>query len=177
MNAYTFQGEGVAAPSKDDLRALGLLFLFGDDFTTDHDTPAGKSPNLHFKLPFALTNLTLSQVVEDVYDSASQNVNEYTDKPYPVKGYLVVCYETPALSGTTAPDMDNFIRVAYYDSVLTTTNYIYIGLSNASQTQFYTPFSGFSATQKVFFSIPQNAYLSAQNSILGQSGVLPTFTP
>lgn len=175
MNSYEFTGQAATAPTKDDLRALAFLFLFGDEYSAFQT--ANKGTGLRFELPFSLSNLSTVQVSELVYDTQAQEVNEYSDKPYPVKGYLCVCYEKPAFLGTTAPDMDNFIRLPYYDSALLTNNYIYIGICNASQTQFYTPFSGFAASEKVFFAIPKDAYVSAQASLLGQSGIIPTFAP
>lgn len=156
-NSYYIPGEIAAATvPKDYLRAIAMIAIFGQgtEFAPKNHTDFDRI-TVRSKLPFSLNNLNSDSgknFVELTYNTQSQGVNEYSDKPYPLKGQLVVVEDS---TGAAPKDLDNYVKWAIYKNTSGTAakSFIYVGILNSSQTDYYTPLSGLNA---VFYEIPNN---------------------
>lgn len=143
--------------------------LVGDYVANPEEDMLLVTPVIIFDLPFSLSNITLLDQTATgvggnsyyllqtvVYDSETQNVVEYVDKPYPVKGYLCVSmYDPQAIAPKSQPevDLDNFRRfnIAIDDGLgVVQITQIFVGRCNSSKTDFYTPFEN---SPSVFFDM------------------------
>lgn len=165
------------APDASLLRGIGLAYMFGSNFEAIPVTVSSSVGScIVVDLPFSLSNLSSTAVTTYLtnlsYDTKTQGINEYSDKPYPVKGYLAVIFEAGSAVGKSDADLDNYLRfpVTYNVGGTPVNGYIKIGLCNSSQTDFYTPFS--QATVAVFFQLP-NSFLSAGSVMVASK---PTLT-
>lgn len=168
MNTYTFKlfsstGDG---PQSGDLRALAIASLFAKKVEANLVYIGSSALQcLQFDLPFSLSNLNLKDVSQLSYATQFQAVNEFSDKPYPVKGLLCVVFEDHTMIGQSDKDFDNFVSYDYKTSTLgdyNITNKIKIGIVNSTQTDFYTPFENIPSTEKVFYQIPNNIVVTPQ---------------
>lgn len=158
MNQYVMSGAETTNvnPTRDHLRALALSFLFGTIQATKHPTLA--CVEFELSVDFGLSNLsalgTTYPTVQTMYDTTKQGINEFSDRPYPVRGNLVVVAEFGANIGASDGDFDNYLRypVMKQTSGVTIPGFIKIGNSNSSRTDFYTPFGN--ADVAVYFEHP-----------------------
>lgn len=135
-----------------DLQAIAMAHLFGSNITPIESATAGVF-DLVFDLPFSLSNIDHKVVKTAIYASSSQDVNEYSDRPYPKKGLLAVCSVSTADVSKAQKELDNYVK---YTAKVNTggtpvDRVILVGVCNNSQTEFYTPFNGLNA---VFYEIP-----------------------
>lgn len=150
MNYFSLAGVLVALkPPVNYLRAVALGQLFGQNKDFFTDTGQG----FKFKLPFALTNISVTGLTNTLYDSAVQGVNEFSDRPFAMKG-LIVVLSTLTTDTDWQKDVDNYrsweISV---DSGGTPVLYtIAIGVLNSTLTESYTPLS--SVDQAVYYDSP-----------------------
>lgn len=158
-NRVMATGIPLASPTQDYLRGIALMVIFGTniDFIDERNYDLDrKGVSIVADLPFAISNLSEGAVNDDLraltYNSMAQGVNDYSDKPYPVKGYLAV---VSSLTTDWKKDMDNYItwKVQTNVDLGSTTHNIAVGFVNSSKTDFYTPFDGINA---VFFELPKN---------------------
>lgn len=150
MNYFSLAGTLVALkPPVNYLRAVALGQIFGQN--KDFFTNVGQG--FKFKLPFALTNISVTGLTNVLYDSAVQGVNEFSDRPFAMKG-LIVVLSTLTTDTDWQKDVDNYrsweISV---DSGGTPTLYtIAIGVLNSTLTESYTPLS--TVDQAVYYNNP-----------------------
>lgn len=144
------------APSANVLRMIGLSYLFGTNFEA---VPSGTTgtPTILVDLGFSLSNLSAGAATyfqQLSYDTRCQGVNEYSDRPYAVKGYLAVVYERSTNVGNCNADLDDYERFTCTINTGATPDVgaITIGVCNTSQTDFYTPFQN--SDTVVFFQFP-----------------------
>lgn len=131
------------------LQALALMTLFGNNLT--QVTGANASVDINGYLPFSLSNVDNSNKNYDQlsYNTGYQEVNEYSDRPYPVRGLVCFAIGTSVIE----KDLDNFVKFTVYDAEALVNKTVYIGVVNSSQTDFYTPLAGAVA---VYYQKPKN---------------------
>lgn len=159
MNYFSLAGVMVSAkPTADYIRAVALGWIFGHNKDFFTDTGQG----FKFKLPFALTNLTVVALTDALYDSASQGVNEFSDRPFAMKG-LITVISTLTTDTLWKKDMDNYISwEVSADSGGTPVLYtIAIGVLNSTLTESYTPLA--SVDEAVYYDEPR---LSANPNVI-----------
>lgn len=150
MNYFSLAGVLVALkPPVNYLRAVALGQIFGSNKDYFLDTGQG----FKFKLPFALTNISVTGLTNPVYDSSVQGVNEFSDRPFAMKG-LIAVLSTLTTDTDWQKDVDNYrsweISV---DSGGTPVLYtIAIGVLTSTLTESYTPLS--SVDEAVYYDNP-----------------------
>lgn len=151
MNYFSLAGVMVSAkPTADYIRvvALGQIFGLNIDFFTD------TGQGMKFRLPFALTNLTVVALTNALYDSSAQGVNEFSDRPFAMKG-LITVISTLTTDTDWKKDLDNYRSwEVSADSGGTPVLYtIAIGVLNSTLTESYTPLS--SVDEAVYYDDPK----------------------
>lgn len=172
--------KGFTAPTSNDLKGLGIGILFGSELVSEpvHSVPAvavsgddvnfvtgyevgGASSSSGYtvsrivvRTTFSLDQYVGSNVNKVAFNTRFSSTNEYSDKPYPVKGLLAVAYCTGDKTGSVETNFDNYQRwligtTAGSDS---TQHWLYVGIVNASKTDFFTPLAD--AAVSVVFEIP-----------------------
>lgn len=167
MNTYNIDLSGGQNSLNADyipevLKAIGYMHLFGENITYQRNsygfgglTPPVYGPMISFDLNFSLSNLSILDVPQptgpatsntlilttEKYDTKSQSVKEWVDKPFAKKGDLVIAFDD--LTGNTPDkDYDNFYRIpCQYFKIVSQLAYIYIGISSQDLTNFYNPFA------------------------------------
>lgn len=153
MNYFSLAGVLVALkPPVNYLRAVALGQIFGQNKDFFTDTGQG----FKFKLPFALTNISVTGLTNPVYDSSVQGVNEFSDRPFAMKG-LICVLSTLTTDTDWQKDVDNYrsweISV---DSGGTPVLYtIAIGVLTSTLTESYTPLS--SVDEAVYYNNPMRS--------------------
>lgn len=153
MNYYQLAGVMVATkPAESYLRAVAMAVLFGKNIDYFDDTESGTK----FQMPFSLSNITDVSLTNKVYDSSAQGVNEYSDRPYALKG-LVAVITSPVATTTWKKDLDNYIswEVSCDSGGTPAVFTIAVGICNSSLTESYTPFA--TVGNAVFYANPQKS--------------------
>lgn len=151
MNYYRLDGVMVALkPTTNYIRAVAFAMIFGKNIDFFADTGEG----LKFQLPFALSNISDTTLTEVLYDSSSQSVNEFSDRPFAMKG-LICVISTLVADTDWKKDLDNYRSwVVSADSGGTPVSYtIAIGILNSTLTESYTPLS--SVATAVYYNDPK----------------------
>lgn len=139
MNYFSLAGVMVATkPTQNYIRAVALGQIFGHNIDFFADTGQG----MKWRLPFALTNITDTTLTNTLYDSSAQGVNEFSDRPFAMKG-LIVVLSTLTTDTDWKKDLDNYRSwEVSADSGGTPVLYtIAIGVLNSTLTESYTPLS------------------------------------
>lgn len=149
MNYYSFQ-TGVKPLTKNDLKALMLLYLTSDDFdvtnTEDFSIITGH-------LSYSLSNLNAHPDVltNPIYSTEFQNTVERFDKPIIESGDIVLCAVDQSQESEISKFYNEFVKfnlngATHQDPRVKDEKptvspiVIYIGVSNSSKTEFNTPF-------------------------------------
>lgn len=143
MNYFSLAGVMVALkPTSNYIRATAFAHIFGKNLDYFTDTGQG----LKFQLPFGLSNISDTTLTETVYDSSAQAVNEFSDRPFAMKG-LITVISTLTTDTDWKKDLDNYKSwEVSCDSGGTPVLYtIAIGILNSTLTESYTPLSSVAA--------------------------------
>lgn len=150
MNYFALAGVMVATkPTQNYIRAVALGQIFGRNIDFFADTGQG----MKWRLPFALTNISDTTLTNTLYDSSAQGVNEFSDRPFAMKG-LIVVLSTLTTDTDWKKDLDNYRSwEVSADSGGTPVLYtIAIGVLNSTLTESYTPLS--SVDKAVYYDDP-----------------------
>lgn len=132
-----------------------------------------------------LNNTTIDQLI---YDTSSQSVREYIDKPYAVAGLFVIGFvnSNDIDQGISASKWQNDLD-DYEQIYLAGGGYIFMGTCKSSQTDFYTPLQDITkliyidpvATVKPYIGGGSTPILSQDkiNQVVGGNNNYATWTP